>query len=144
MKKLLLLLLFLFSLSGYSQYSKKELKAFKKLDVKITNRGLDLTATFVCIGKGEAKTLRRAFETEVNSVLFNNNLEVGDYFYVQETNKNVINGRYLIEAYWRSFIITDLKTNKMVANISFNRNIWSKSNRYKIDYIFKKLIESNK
>ena len=71
-------------------------------------------------------------------------MEVGDYFYVQETNKNVINGRYLIEAYWRSFIITDLKTNKMVANISFNRNIWSKSNKYKIDYIFKKLIESNK
>ena len=149
MKKLLLLLLllFLFSLSGYSQYSKKELKAFKKLDVKIKNKGLDLTATFVCIAESAVWASSLEFQTRVNSALFTNNLEVGDYFYVQETNKNVINGRYLINIgpLYKSFIIKDLKTNKMVANISVSKwNIWSEASQYKIDYIFKKLIESNK
>ena len=104
---------------------------------------MDLTAGFVVI----SKKFNRLFETRVNSALFTNNLEVGDYYYAKETNTNVINGRYVIKLgnSYKSFIIKDLNTNKMVATINLKKVIRPRANnQYKIDYLFKKLIESNK
>jgi hypothetical protein len=143
MKKLLLLLLFLFSLSGYSQYSKKELRKLKKLDVKITNKGLDLKADFVFLDETPDQYTKR-WESYMNSILFENNFEVGDYYFAKETNTNVINARYVITQSSKSFSIKDLTTNKIVATIRWKKWIYiTDGDRYKFIYIFKKLIESN-
>ena len=143
MKKLLLLLLFLFSLSGYSQYSKKELRRLKKLDVKIINKGLDLKADFVFLDVTPDQYTKK-WESYMNSILFENNFGVGDYYYAKETNTNVINARYVITQSSKSFSIKDLTTNKIVATIRWKKWIYKNDgDRYKFIYIFKKLIESN-
>ena len=143
MKKLLLLLLFLFSLSGYSQYSKKELRRLKKLDVKIINKGLDLKADFVFLDVTPDQYTKK-WESYMNSILFENNFGVGDYYYAKETNTNVINARYVITQSSKSFSIKDLTTNKIVATIRWKKWIYiNDGDRYKFIYIFKKLIESN-
>tara|TARA_B100001059_G_C17327744_1_gene329762 strand:+ start:73 stop:507 length:435 start_codon:yes stop_codon:yes gene_type:complete len=143
MKKLLVVLLLLFSFSGYSQYSKKELKRLKKLDVKIINKGLDLTEDFVFLDETPTENTKR-WESYMNNILFENNFEVGDYYYVKETNTNVINARYVITQNGKSISIKDLTTNKIAATIRWKKWIYSNdSDRYKFIYIFKKLIESN-
>jgi hypothetical protein len=143
MKKLLLLLLFLFSLSGYSQYSKKELRRLKKLDVKITNKGLNLNAGFIFLDE-TPNNYTETLESYMNSILFENNFDVGDYYYAKETNTNVINARYVITQSNKSFSIKDLTTNKIVATIRWKKWIrTTNGDRYKFIYIFKKLIESN-
>ena len=144
MRKVLLLLL-LFSLSAHSQYSKKELKRLKKLDIKITNRGLDLNADFVFLNEWE-NSYTEEWESYMNNVLFEKNFGVGSYYYNKETNTNVFNARYVIKGNpsSTSFSIKDLTTNKLIATIRWKKRImWSDSNRYKFDYIFDKLIESN-
>jgi hypothetical protein len=145
MKRLSLLLLFLFSLSGYSQYSKKELKKLKKLDVKITNKGLDLKADFVFLNEWK-NSYSVSWESYMNNILFEKKFGVGSYYFNKETNTNVFNARYVIKGNpsSTSFSIKDLTTNKLIAIIRWKKRImWSDSNRYKFDYIFDKLIESN-
>lgn len=142
----LLLLLFLFSLSGHSQYSKNELKRLEKLDVKITNRGLDLNADFVFLNEWQNQ-FTEEWESYMNNVLFEKNLDVGRNYYNKETNTNVFNVRYVIKGNpsSRSFSIKDLTTDKLIATIRWKKTIlWTDSNRYKFEYIFDKLIESNR
>lgn len=145
MKKLLLLLLFLFSLSGYSQYSKKELKTLKKLELKIINKGLDLNADFIFLSD-PSNQFRNSDEAFMSSVLFENNFNVGDYYYAEETNTNVINARYVIREsdIGRTFSIKDLKTQKIVATIRSKKRLkMFNRNRYKFSYVLEKLRESN-
>lgn len=143
MKKILLILL-LSSISTYSQYSKKEYKKLKKYTINISNKGLDLRENFVFVGSGEYK---KSDETFMNQILFENGFEVGDYYFAEETNTNVINGRYVIKNGFKSFTIKDLNTNKIVCTIKYNKYIYFGDTNYgrlKMDYVFKKLIESNK
>lgn len=50
MKKIVIILL-LVPFFGFAQYSKKQLRKIKKLELKVINKGLDLKETFVVYHK---------------------------------------------------------------------------------------------
>ena len=145
MKKLLLLFL-LIPVISFSQYSKRELKKLKKMELKIVNRGLDLDATFVPYSYGTYKSGDSwNNESDWADAMFTLGLEVGDY----SSSKNTVtfNGRYVFDAKdygnWTGVIkIQDLNNNnKIVATISYRRDIRTS---LKMEYVIRELIKSNK
>tara|TARA_B110000908_G_scaffold165711_1_gene215627 strand:- start:1921 stop:2358 length:438 start_codon:yes stop_codon:yes gene_type:complete len=145
MKKLTLIFLFI-SIASYSQYSKKELKKFNKMDLKIINRGLDLNATFVVYYKytSQVDLVEDSWET----AMFSKGLDVGDYS--QQSNSLIFNGRYIFDTSTHGQIkIQDLQNNnKLVASITYKGNLgWGVGFDpliRKKEYVIDKLIESNK
>ena len=137
---------------GFAQYSKKQLRKIKKLELKVVNKGLDLKETFVVYHKTFS-----SYENDWESTLFSAGLDVGDYFdkkNVKDTNNRemilydevIFRGRYVfdISPYTR-ITIKDLKNdNKIVALIEHNGwSGWGEESIYLMDYIVNALIESN-
>jgi len=151
MKKIIVILL-LVPFFGFAQYSKKQLRKIKKLELKVVNKGLDLKETFVVYHKTFS-----SYENDWESALFSAGLDVGDYFdkkNVKDTNNRemilydevIFRGRYVfdISPYTR-ITIKDLKNdNKIVALIEHNGwSGWGEESIYLMDYIVNALIESN-
>lgn len=162
MKKILFLFL-LVPVISYSQYTKKQLRKLKKMELKIVNRGLDLNATFVpyCtrISDDQFDT-GSTIELHWEEALFSLGLDVGDYSeqkkYKDGNNREVnlssaviFKGRYIFDANNKGLIkIQDLNNNnKTVAIIKFKGIVGYdllKSNSYKREYLISQLIKSNK
>lgn len=151
MKKIIVIIL-LVPFFGFAQYSKKQLRKIKKLELKVVNKGLDLKETFVVYHKTFS-----SYENDWESALFSAGLDVGDYFdkkNVKDTNNRemilydevIFRGRYVfdISPYTR-ITIKDLKNdNKIVALIEHNGwSGWGEESVYLMDYIVNALIESN-
>ncbi len=159
MKKLLFLLFFIPVLS-FSQYSKKELKKLKKMELKIVNRGLDLKETFVpyCIKKNN---FMGTVESSWAEAMFTLGLDVGDYSsqkQIKDSNNRetelsrtvTFNGRYVFDSNAFGVIkILDLyNDNKIVATIrykgSLNYGAGGNDLYFKKEYVIKELIKSNR
>lgn len=102
MKKIIVILL-LVPFFGFAQYSKKQLRKIKKLELKVVNKGLDLKETFVVYHKTFS-----SYENDWESALFSAGLDVGDYFdkkNVKDTNNRemilydevIFRGRYVFD-----------------------------------------------
>ena len=145
MKNILFLLL-LIPVISFSQFSKKELKKFKKMDLKIVNRGLDLNATFVAYSDQTTQGLIDLVEDSWDTAMFSQGLEVGDY----SQQSLIFNGRYVFDTSTHKQIkIQDLNNNnKIVATITYKGNLgWGVGYKpliRKKEYVIYKLIESNK
>lgn len=160
MNKLLLLLLIAPTVS-FSQYTKKQLKQLEKMELKIFNRGLDLSETFVVLSEQSSQKLTDIVEDSWEVALFSKGLDVGDYYsenkMVDGNNREInvasslyFNGRYILDTSTpRQIKIFDLNNNnKLVASITYKRDlnfgagfnplIWKK------EYVIEKLIESNR
>ena len=152
MKKLLLLLLFI-PLVSYTQYSKKELRKLKKVNLNIVNRGLDLNATFVVYSNSEDEDYWKYNNNQWEAAMFSKGLDVGDYTYQRQvkdannremtlSNSITFNGRYIFDTSSSVLSIKDLQNNnKIVATITFEKLYYP---TFGYDYIIEKLIESNK
>jgi len=160
MKNILFLLL-LIPVISFSQFSKKELKKFKKMDLKIVNRGLDLNATFVAYSEQSTQGYIDLVEDSWETAMFSQGLEVGDYSeqrQVKDANNRemnlsgslIFNGRYVFDTSTHKQIkIQDLNNNnKIVATITYKGSLgWGMGNNpliRKKEYVIYKLIESNK
>ena len=160
MKKLLLLFL-LISVISFSQYSKKELKKLKKMELKIVNRGLDLDATFVPYYRVRESGDGWNTETNWGEAMFALGLDVGDYSQERQvkdannremnlSNSLIFNGRYVFDSNtYRVIKIQDLQDdNKIVATIkykgSLNWHTLGKDISYRMEYVIRELIKSNK
>lgn len=162
MNKLLLVLLIIPTIS-FSQYTKKELKKIKNLELKINNRGLDLTATFIPFSNriGYDKSWDVAAESNWEQALFSAGLKVGSYSSkstVKDTENrevlleqaNIFQGRYVFDVSKRGLIkILDLENNnQLVATVSYRYNkaflYYRQQDYYKRNYVIKKIIELNK
>jgi len=138
MKKIILIL-FLLPLVTLSQ-SKKELKnqkkELKKLELKITNRGLNLQDVFVpyYIATGNRKGDANVVISNWSEALLESGLNVGTYHTQKEvkdaenremelTVTNVIKGRYIFESSYGKIAIKDTKKdNQLVASIRYKEN----------------------
>ena len=146
MKKILFLLFFIPVLS-FSQYSKKELKKIKKMELKIVNRGLDLKETFVpyCIKKNN---FMGTVESSWAEAMFTLGLDVGDYSSSSSTVN--FNGRYVFDSNAFGVIkILDLyNDNKIVATIRYkgdlNYGAMGNDLYFKKEYVIRELIKSNR
>lgn len=151
MRKIIILLLCL-PLFSYAQYSKKEERKIKKLNLRIVNKGLDLNDTFVVYHKTFP-----SYENNWEAALFSAGFDVGDYFdkkNVKDTNNRemvlynevIFRGRYVfdISPYTR-ITVKDLQNdNKIVALIEHNGwSGWSEDGIFLINYIVESLKASN-
>ena len=147
MKNILFLLL-LIPVISFSQYSKKELKKLKKMELKIVNRGLDLDATFVPYYRVRESGDGWNTETGWGEAMFTLGLDVGDY----SSSKTALtfNGRYIFDSNTYGVIkIQDLEdNNKIVATIKYkgalNWHVLGKDISYRMEYVIRELIKSNK
>ena len=162
MKKILFLFLFIPVIS-YSQYTKKQLKKLKKMELEIVNRGLDLDATFVPYYKArytsEGQLVGKSVEPRWAEAMFKLGLNVGDYSSQSQakdannremslSNSLIFNGRYVFDCNTYNVIkIQDLQNNnKIVATIKYKKylNQSNPKHSYKKDYVIRELIKSNK
>lgn len=161
MKKTFLIILIL-PMITFSQYSKKELKKINNLELKINNRGLDLTAAFVPFSYriGYDESSDASAESNWEQALFSAGLKVGSYSSkstVKDTENRevlleeayVFKGRYVFDVSKRGLIkILDLENdNQIVATVFYRYNkaflYYRQQDYYKRDYVIKKLIELN-
>lgn len=156
MKKILIIAL-LIPVCNFSQYSKKELKTIDKMELRISNRGLDLKASFIPF---HSSFEEYGTESEENwsMSLFEAGLEVGSYYNestVKDTENremevsraNIFNGRYVFDvSTYKQIKIRDLESdNKIVCTISYKGDVnysLTMSN-FRRKYILEKLIKSN-
>ena len=162
MKKILFLFI-LIPVISYSQYSKKELRNLKKMKLKIVNRGLDLSATFVPYSTVVSEfndNLSSDIEANWGEAMFALGLDVGDYYEKKQSKDGnnrevtllssvIFKGRYVFNAKYNGIIIIkDLNNNsKTVATIKYSGVVsYDKfdDNSYKRDYVISELIKSNK
>jgi hypothetical protein len=169
MKNLLLLLLLLVPLTSLSQSKKelkKERKELEKLELKITNRGLNLKDVFVPYSDGwygyQYKISENTITNNWSDALFEAGLNVGTY-HAKKTVKDtenremelsgerVFNGRYIFEILQGQILIRDLnEDNKLIASIRYKETVlFSVSVNTKNAYsrrllILKELLKSNK
>jgi len=155
MKKITFITIALLILSNisYSQYSEKQLRTLKKMELKIINRGLNLNDAFVPYT--EIPVCRGCMELWSDSMSAVG-LEVGDYSKSTQIKdaknrevvfSNLFKGRYVFELKrFGPIKIFDLKdNNKIVVTISYKGSIsFNAKYSYKREYVLKKLIESNK
>ena len=139
MRKIVTIFLFAtFFFNANAQYSKKQLKEFKKLEVKVVNRGLDLSETFVPYVYGGIA---------YNKLIFEAGFDVGTYYH--KDGKRMIKGRYDFDVRLNSITIHDMRDNgRVCAKITFTKqglmgNSHLKKNPHHRKYMLEKLIESN-
>lgn len=164
MKKLIILLLMFAPLFSLGQSEKK---ISKKLNLEITNRGLDLDAVFVPV-QGDVRTecpfcCDNRCINNWKSALFISGLETGDYF----TNTNLkdtenremqlgktttIRGRYALIFNYDSIEIKDANNNFKTAAIlnwggsgkSYIHSYGNDKNKKIREFIISQLIKSNR
>ena len=147
MKNLVTLILILFCTYGYSQYSKKELKAISKAEIKIVNRGLDLDATFIPYSNANDSGTRSKLVEDWKETLFEVGREVGSWS--EESNTILFEGRYNFAIgegcrFFRCVKIYDLDNDgKLAATISWKPNINSANLSFIRRYIIEELIRLN-
>jgi len=158
MNKLLLLLLIAPTVS-FSQYTKKQLKKLEKMELKVINRGLDLSETFVVYTKETSQNLVDLVEDSWELALFSKGLKVGDYYseksVIDGNNRELnvsstlyFNGRYLfnIETHGQIKILDLENNNQIVAYITYKKDLnWGAGFNpltWKKEYVIEKLIES--
>lgn len=140
MKKLLLVLIVISSNFSVAQLSKKQMRGIKKLEIKIVNRGLDLSETFVPYYEGSDY-----FEKNWETSLFEAGYNVGNYYF--ENGKRIIEGRYAFEIKLSNLTIYDMSKNKqIVATVTmkgqgFSGKSHQKKNSFHREYILNKLKE---
>jgi hypothetical protein len=116
------------------------MRAIKKLEIKIVNRGLDLSETFVPYYEGQDY-----FEKNWETSLFEAGYNVGNYYF--ENGKRIIEGRYAFEIKLSNLTIYDMSKNKqIVATVTmkgqgFNGKSHQKKNSFHREYILNKLKE---
>lgn len=168
--KNLLLLLFLLPLISLSQSKKelkKERKEFEKLELKITNRGLNLKDIFVPYSSGwdlgsDIVMPKNIVTNNWADAMFEAGLNVGTYYSkksVKDTENremelsgaNIFQGRYIFEIVSGQILIKDLNdNNKLIASIRYKETpffVVSGQTRNAISrrlLILKELIKSNK
>ena len=159
MKKILFLLLIAPTVS-FSQYTKKQLKQLEKMELKIINRGLNLSETFVVFSKQSSQNLIDLVEDSWEMALFAKGLNVGDYYSQNKVfdgnNREInvasslyFNGRYIFDtSTHRQIKILDLENNnQLVASVTYKRDLnWGAGFNplsWKKEYVIEKLIESN-
>lgn len=144
MRKITTIFLFAtFFFNANAQYSKKQLKELKKLEVKVVNRGLDLSATFVPYVYEGSDFYNRIW----GNSLFEAGFDVGTYY--RKDGTRVIKGRYDFDVRLNSVTIYDMQDNgRVCVKITFTKqglmgNSHLKKNPHHRKYILEKLIESN-
>ena len=109
MKNFVLVFMIFLSFSSQGQ-SKKDKKFQKKLDLKVINRGIDFSETFVVENNFNCQACSNV-EDNWRTALFEEGLSVGNWYI--ENDERIYNGRYVVQISRNSVTILD-------ANEGFN------------------------
>ena len=144
--------------------TKKQLKKIKKLELKFSLRDMDLNKKFVVFVEipGYLNQHQERIESVWKSKLFENGLNVGDYYYKKKVkdsenreflleNKMMVRGTYFITIKGnKSIIITNINDNNSIVGTITAKPVKSKTRSMKegcfgedyfVDHIIKELVK---